>query len=392
MDVLQELQRKSDKEIKQILDKNKFIKKGAYVIYDNEVHLVEYRCKNEITLLPSYKFIDIDRLKLLTYKLYKEIVNNKRQKILSKNNVFESILNKQLSVIFDKNNFEVTDKNIIIYFPKLIIKNSLDIEHELLDVYVQFSFKYNNNLILDNIYLYRATYKDYEVAHNYTFSHASNTCGNRVSKASFCFGKTPLADIIDNYSYKGIDFRQIVPLIFAFKEYLEWESIEGVPHRYLTKLKPYSIDRIYVSEFTKESKIILQELYTKYLESFTYKFELNHHNGYRASISKESKELIKKHILKIINESEIINENVKEDLIGYSDGDSFGKLKPLKDIKVNFQSFNFKGNVVDTKIIETELDLEKLNLIPTLNPGFLNQIIIQLENDFNNFYNNFKTQ
>ena len=147
------------------------------------------------------------------------------------------------------------DNAVVIHYPELTISNSKGITHKLLDVYVRYSL-YNKRLIPS---IFRTTYTYPEASYDYSHSHYSGTLNRFRKITNFCLGTNPLAPLLE----KGAStITEVKLLIKAVHELLIWESLEGGPYRYLSKLHKKSVE--FIPQIPIEYNI--DELYLKFLK------------------------------------------------------------------------------------------------------------------------------
>jgi hypothetical protein len=105
------------------------------------------------------------------------------------------------------------------------------------DIYIKYRFTFYNSIwYLNSIGIARSTFSSNELGYSYVFSHVD--VGNvEYYGFNFCFGDTPLRKFIYTYLNKSVDVRQkFTQLLLSFEEYLQWESIEGTPYKYIDNL------------------------------------------------------------------------------------------------------------------------------------------------------------
>ena len=282
MEILHELCRLPDKEIKEKLDNNKYIKEGAIAVHNNK-DLVEILArKGTVVILRNKLGVTSDlvsNIDNLTYPKFKEIVSKK----YTEGTVFQNLeavakyLRKSLVKVYGEDRVDISSCTVLssvkVYFPKVVVKNSLDMEHTITDVYLEFKFQWlerKKALRLYEIILFRATFTPAEVGSGYIFSHANGTPGSYTS--SWCFGGTNMSDYIKKCDDK-INPKDVLFLVSQLYGYMQWESIAGVPYKYISDIKPYKIKKLNrnLNEITtpevinKYTSIVLDKL-----ENFTY--------------------------------------------------------------------------------------------------------------------------
>ena len=106
---------------------------------------------------------------------------------------------------------ETSNSDIIkfyIHFPHILITNSEDDEHDILDLYVKLEVYHSGRL--KDVYGNRATYNQAEYESNYSHSHLSTTVARDGSWGGFCMGSeaivTDIAElqttsIVENHNH-----------------------------------------------------------------------------------------------------------------------------------------------------------------------------------------------
>jgi len=136
-----------------------------------------------------------------------------------------------------------------ILFPKFIITNRDNLEHEITNLVVRISFpvKIMDNVVtrdLDvmnidtTLYRRRLTASNVEIASHYAHSHLSGQDPQYFGRwGQFCLGEGPLASMIPELrSDEGMDLELLELIILQIRDYVSWESIEGTPYKYIKKM------------------------------------------------------------------------------------------------------------------------------------------------------------
>ena len=201
MDILDDLLCKSEKELQEILVdniyKSKYVldKKNPSVIYKVQKVQNSFFVTSGILISKIYSHNDfINTFIPFTTKNLNEI---KKKNIL---NTIQNLSIRDLKILFSKwflkvypehlvdmISFDNDELDVIVHYPEIKIKNSIEIEHTIRDFFIRFTFiKEYNSVKLYSIEGMRTTFNDVEYLNSYAFSHLS---GGRDSwSSSFCFG------------------------------------------------------------------------------------------------------------------------------------------------------------------------------------------------------------
>lgn len=155
---------------------------------------------------------------------------------------FVSWLDKIASQHVDSDHYEITQSSseifLVIHYPELTITNSIELSHTMRDIYLKYHFNHEPNygFNLNRISLARTTFEDRELPMSYVFSHHnSGSLGEYGS--SFCYGSTDMGTFVQRNTGSYIHpINFLDRLLILFKDYLQWESIEGVPYKYIDSL------------------------------------------------------------------------------------------------------------------------------------------------------------
>lgn len=143
---------------------------------------------------------------------------------------------KELKLRIHKIHYTIT-----IHFPEFVISNTDKKSHLIKDLYVQFYLTGDLKLTksidtrITSCFLtgLRTTFTPEEYNSNYAHSHL---LGIHLYFAKFCTGNgTPINQIISKLStgYKKVDFNIFLQTI---KIYVKHESLDGVPHKYISNI------------------------------------------------------------------------------------------------------------------------------------------------------------
>lgn len=138
-------------------------------------------------------------------------------------------IEKILSIVFN-DNWEVTPDRIRIYFPEVIIKNSLNSSHKIKDLFVEIALNNNYNIYSRDLYGFRTTVSEIENQKNYLHSHLHS--GRVINTERFCLGDGTIVDLIEMLIDKNIFEKEEIFELFLeeIKTYVAWESLEGGPY------------------------------------------------------------------------------------------------------------------------------------------------------------------
>jgi len=309
-----------------------------------------------------------------------------------------SIIHKELSNLFishyNKERVSI-EKNAIshyilykitVHFPKILVKNSIDMEHEITDFYVYFEFGYNKE---DKTIQCRATngirgtFTIEEFLSGYTFSHLSGSFSNW---GTFCLGSSAISNKYNELrlpekieSVEQVDnfISKVEIFLHMFNSYLEWESLEGGPYKMLSSLgtnrfRYNEVERLTVSvEEAQIAYLILTEILTtaKYREILFRDCIVNLGNSIKINMYQLTILIDDLFCEELKDENE---EFVEYDPVDYSRKkvssafDDFNRYFDKKTLNLKESiSFNFKGNSITPTITEsfTIKNKEDKNLI-----------------------------
>lgn len=134
---------------------------------------------------------------------------------------------------FNNDGVKFTGIELVIKFDRLTISNSRNRSHTINDLYVFLYINEQGILNTASIKGGRGKLSSSEYASNYKHSHLS---GNVLKKTWFCTGNghinEALANCCDEFNIDNFD------ILFAnLLSFVEWESLEGVPFKYISNIK-----------------------------------------------------------------------------------------------------------------------------------------------------------
>lgn len=169
---------------------------------------------------------------------------------------------------------DVDDIYAIVHYPELTVKNYLGEKHVIKDVYVRYGIEYNLYFTIA-----RTTFTLAELKAGYVFSHAHRN--DKYCNSSFksgCLGSGPLTTVeVDKESSVEM-FKFYFQLV---TDYLQWESLGGVPYIKFSTIRPKAnntttISDVVVEKFlTKLPKGVIIKVTNNSIEvAYTEEFEL----------------------------------------------------------------------------------------------------------------------
>lgn len=372
MNIPETLLKLPEKELKKILAEEN-IYKAKYVVYDGQIFEVDKKYKNRIFFKEGRdeSFRDfLDYYSLLSFNAFIEM---KRMKILDSINDWEydqwfNWCVKQFIHSYGEEYVDITQKPyIIVHFPEITISNSMEQSHIIRDLYLRFCIG-NASVGADG--LKRGTLTDAEIRNKYTFSHVNNGGDCFWWADSFCFGDTQISKL-KNIIRRGRKevFKNLSFFLEAIKEYLSWESLEGVPYKKIDEVI-YDKNLWRNVEYYPSERMI--NFVKQNLESFTYTFN-NNNEGYYLQLDDNSRETI----------ANMLTENFPEYCSLYLDGRSVERRNVDTNKYDIPQHICWKGEYRPFKLINT-IDINA-ELPKRINNNVLESICKQLETKFNKF-------
>ena len=379
-EIIQELSKYSQKELENILNKknvatSKYLKsKGSDDLYILLGKDADGRFRVTNSGRNSYERLNL-YFTPLTTKQFAEIKIKNLEKLIDNWSTerFINFCQQQFIKCYGEEYVDCQGKDVYVYFPEVTISNSVEQSHVMRDIYLHFNVR-NTYVYLNAIK--RTTYTEKEIRNNYLFSHCSSSY-NPIDCTidRFCFGSTDVADLKDSVRYGGRKavFKDLYFFLEAIKEYLSWESLEGVPYRKIenvirdvAKYKPANTPEV-------DNWSALYEACINSIESFEYSF-----NEYKIKLDGSS----------IGNIASILTDKFPQYCYLYLDGQSVREQSVSPCGFVNPRQMYFKGEYIPLVILpdeEAECTLPK-----RIHNGILNQVVKMIENKFEEFYINKK--
>lgn len=325
----------------------------------------------------SSKLRKDDILKLYSLKFFWEDFNSKKKQIvysrIHSERYKKYVVDAFLSIYPDGDVVEDGDYlQLTTYFPEIRITNSTEQAHLMTDVFIRYSFDTCIKCLI-NVEFARTSATDAELSSDYLFSHLP---GGRLGKwySDFCYGNdTPLANLTKQMK-RGISI-SFVEYFLLFREYLNWESLEGRPYRYIGNIKNSSIEEYYMRDWRYNDR--LPELYNSVINdipNLRYTIEDIKNNTPIVKLTQQSIDLIDEKLTSIDPDLNYVRSN---GVSGYSR-------------TANFRISNevwFKGKNITPNVIITEQQE-----YPKIHITILNEIVQNIEKIVANNLTNYKIE
>lgn len=329
--------------------------------------------------------------------------------IITSDYIFTRIVETFIS-IFGEERISINRKDyaITVHFPKLIVKNSLGVEHPITDMYTTFYFYIDSfTIYLDHFEGIRTSFTMKEYLSGYSFSHLSNSI---ESTGNFCLGwDTPFSRAINNLKVdklQGTTFtiekvdeytNNLEIVLYMLPEYLSWESLSGGPYKLLSSLGRNRFGPSISYSISTEHKIIADIILSKIiatpelLDQLFDKCILNSGDGLKINAFQ----------LTNLVDSMLVEEN-RGSLEGFSPYDPVsydfientttvpkGYLHPESGIMLRGTTIIFKENSIRQTVTEGLPKLDKENLIvsPSIIAAIIEELIKLFSNIKSNIYN-----
>lgn len=140
--------------------------------------------------------------------------------------------------IITENNENRIISRITLYYPRIIISNSVGTTHTIKDLFFSFSLCFlveRGTIEMKDTCIRRTTFSDDEYLEEsnlfYIFSHCQLEQRPWINGAtSVCFGSSSANPIIQKFRASNGKITDLEMLFHSINLYLEWESIEGTPY------------------------------------------------------------------------------------------------------------------------------------------------------------------
>jgi hypothetical protein len=249
MDIPEEILTKTDKELKQLLVDDP--KKATYFTNSGILYKVIGKVKGRILLQKLHNnFVYMTTMPELiskenswlpfTFARYKEQIIASRFNNLGKLSVdkFVKYLTAVISHVKEEQHFDINilgedSVDLVVHYPEVTISNSIEMSHLMRDIYVRYYFVKGTTWALSGLSIGRTTFTNRELSTNYIFSHCSGYYKDGYTD-QLCYGNnTPIGELRESLTRSLYNLAYFFVL---FDQYLQWESIEGTPYRYIEKI------------------------------------------------------------------------------------------------------------------------------------------------------------
>jgi hypothetical protein len=238
-------------------------------------------------------------------------------------------------------NHEISTQYFIIRYPEVTITNTNKKSHLIKDLYIKQGYE-----ILDETLFLRGYPKGFrgrlslaEVASDYSHSHIK---GIAYNFKDFCIGPSEIANILTGGGISGIkDIAGLEAYLMCLTNLAHWESIAGVPYRYIKNIKipepiqqRFTFNRIEVRWIFSKLDVEKLCLIDGYIQN----------NDYIKSIIEEMANHFKRYEVFIEVDSEgkpIVDFN--QDLISILNDRGFYKDTPEDKVYVKKPGIKYKG-------------------------------------------------
>lgn len=183
--------------------------------------------------IPKPENIDINNLPF--YEDMKNCLNSfypNNWWLQSTNYTFDLLCENRKSY-FLEHEFIKAPLSLIIKFPEFTITNSSNQSHIIKDLYILILLKANGSFLRAKICGFRSKITNIEKIKGYYHSHLPNSSEYTIGK--FCLGTGPLVEITASLE-KQFNTKTFDIFLATLTIYLEWESIEGSPHRHMKNI------------------------------------------------------------------------------------------------------------------------------------------------------------
>ena len=239
------------------------------------------------------------------------------------NRVYEDRWDFHLNPVFNDSKFSFYEIYVQIHYPEIIIINSENRTHTIKDLIVTFMLRNNGDgqIVPYDLRGTRATMSYDEWFIGYRHSHLTGNKPNSFEDVfypgEFCTGSGEINDVMAILWEEGYVEEQFEMFLFTINSFVEWESLEGVPHVRMERISVVGPARI--SDFSDTS------LQSYYLSIFNVIENLNvdfvfSENRYKIKQNEKFNNLIKNIIIRDMPSSwdKLLVKKVDDKYYGYS--------------------------------------------------------------------------
>lgn len=134
--------------------------------------------------------------------------------------------------------WDIQNNTLYIHFPEVEITNSQNASTTIYNLFVEIPLNVNSNNVSfrdSSIYGFRTSYNYEQLNSNYIHSHLSSLGPDFKYPNSFCLGSGPIhASIITMKNEPNEE--EFMFFLMQLNEFIKWESLEGVPYRYIRNI------------------------------------------------------------------------------------------------------------------------------------------------------------
>jgi hypothetical protein len=243
---------------------------------------------------------------------------------------------------------------VTIKFKKFEITNSSGHKHTILDFYVRFGVKVNDEglpRLNKNLQGQRETFELKEMLSNYAHSHLP---GISEDFRTFCFGEasTPI-NMIQVELQSSPSWIVFEMFLHQIKPFIEWESLEGVPHVRMNSIA-------YPQQIQVDSRVLKRSItdFIKVVRKDDFTIPINYTFIGNNAISLQLQETPE--LIQMIFKASQIKGVLGEDGVFRNSNLSSKLLKLWYDKKkaIEGRHILFKGKKIPLKIIKPEINFE----------------------------------
>lgn len=301
--------------------------------------------------------------------------------------IFEDHYKERFDFYLERNSYGQFVPVMRVLYPKFTITNSSGFSHEIKDLVVLYylSTGPTDQLNLRSLSGARFSKTHLEILSNYQQSHLSAVRDweeNPFQIGNFCLGGTTDMSYLVGEMSMQLDLDRLELLLFSVDSMITWESLEGVPYKYISSIK--NADSAVISSFSQRtSERILENIISnkRVLEVDFYIEE----NRYRIKPNKRASDFIKKIVLEeFTNVSDLRNILVTpcpvypNTYLGMKSGSSGVGTISIRDKKA-YTIFN--GSKIYPKVIKNNIkDIVKVPIEDyIIYPNLLKNVCRELE-------------
>lgn len=308
-------------------------------------------------------------------------MKNIKSKIESEDDILKSVIHDKLIAHFGEENYDWDDNHkIIIRYPEITIKNANGRSHLIRELYMMISMEIKSGKLYlkDDLVGTRGVLEYLEYKNKYAHSHLKKEAVDGFK--SFCLGDSELQRLIGTIAFRGIsieDTENFDAFLITLNELASWESLSGVPYRYLERamLKPAeTITRQRINNTDKRNA------YERFLELYKHReFDLDT----TINITDDIIEIDKKKLSKILSNC--------THLVGFRNSSQVyqpideTKIESNRKLQINekFNIFFFKGKEIKQKILPYKAKKEKTvpKELIIANPNIVDSVINEIVED-----------